>query len=391
MHTRTLSLETLAVHAGRDDLAELGVHALPIDLSTTYPFSDLQEAVDSLDALVGGEAYAANPIYARLHNPTVARFEAGLAALEGTESAVAFSSGMAALTACLMAARSTGKNHVVGVRPMYASAEKLMASGFLGLDVTWTNADGIAAAVRPDSALVHIETPVNPTIELQDIAAASQAAGAVPLCVDSTFASPVLQRPAAHGATLVMHSGTKFIGGHSDVIAGVIACSEAWARRLREVRVFTGAILHPLAAYLLHRGLTTLPLRVLRSQETAGTLAARLNHHKAVNQVFYPTMDGADPHRLLGRQMDGPGPMLSFEIEGGFEAADRLMRQLNLITRAVSLGSVDTLIQHPAGLTQRVASEETRASGGVSTGLLRLSVGLESADDLWADLDQALG
>ena len=387
---RKTALETLAVHAGRDDLAGLGVHALPIDLSTTYPFTDLQEAVDSLDALAAGEATASNPIYARLHNPTVARFEKGLAALEGTDGAVAFSSGMAALTACFLAARAKGKNHIVGVRPMYATTDKLIASGYLGFSVTWTNAEGIEEAVRPDTALVLIETPVNPTIELQDIAVAAKAAGDAPLCVDSTFASPVLQRPAAFGAALVMHSGTKFLGGHGDVMAGVVACSEAWAKRLREVRVFTGAILHPLAAYLLHRGLTTLPLRVLRSQETAGILAERLNAHPSVEQVFYPTIKGGDPHGLVGRQMDGPGPMLSFEVEGGFEAAGRLMRGLKLITPAVSLGSVDTLIQHPAGLTQRVVSEKARAAGGVSAGLLRVSVGLEGPADLWADLEQAL-
>ncbi len=387
---KSSSLETLAVHAGRDDLAGLGVHALPIDLSTTYPFTDLQEAVDSLDALAAGEAAAPNPIYARLHNPTVARFEKGLAALEGTDSAVAFSSGMAALTACLLAARAEGKNHIVGVRPIYGSTDKLISSGFLGFDVTWTNAEGIAEAIRSETALVLIETPINPTIELQDIAAAANAAGDVPLCVDSTFASPVLQRPARHGAALVMHSGTKFLGGHGDVMAGVVACSDAWAKRLSEVRVYTGAILHPLAAYLLHRGLTTLPLRVLRSQETAGILAEHLSAHPSVEQVFYPTIEGCDPHGLVGRQMDGPGPMLSFEVQGGFEAAARLMRGLKLITPAVSLGSVDTLIQHPAGLTQRVTSEEARTAGGVSAGLLRVSVGLEAPADLWADLEQAL-
>ncbi|NNF58778.1 MAG: PLP-dependent transferase [Rhodothermaceae bacterium] len=386
-----LSFDTRAVHAGREDLSALGVHALPIDLSTTYPFSDLAEAVESLDALAAGEGHAANPIYARLLNPTVARFEAGLAALEGTESAVAFSSGMAALAAAVLAARSPEKNHIVGVRPIYGSTDKLLSAGYLGVEVTWTDAVGIAEAVRDDTALVVIETPVNPTLELQDIGAAATAAGDVPVLVDSTFASPVLQQPAALGAALVMHSGTKFIGGHGDVLAGVVACSEAWAKRLREVRVFTGGVLHPLAAYLLHRGLTTLPLRVRRAQDTATTLAARLEEHPGVVRVHYPAIEGNDPHGLLGRQMAGPGPMCSFEVTGGYAAADRLMQALRLITPAVSLGSVDTLIQHPAGLTQRVVSDATRAKGGVSEGLLRMSVGLEAAEDLWADLEQALG
>ena len=381
----SLAFDTRAVHAGRDDLADLGVHALPIDLSTTYPFGDLTEAVESLDALVAGEGAAANPIYARLLNPTVARFEAGLAALEGTEAAVAFSSGMAALAAAVLAARSPEKNHVVGVRPIYGSTDRLLSAGYLGVEVTWTEASGIAEAVRGDTALVIVETPVNPTLELQDIAAAAAAAGDVPLLVDSTFASPVLQQPAALGAALVMHSGTKFLGGHGDVLAGVVGCSESWAKRLREVRVFTGGVLHPLAAYLLHRGLTTLPLRVRRAQETASTLATRLHAHPAVVRVHYPAIEGNDPRALLGRQMAGPGPMCSFEVAGGYAAATKLMRALRLITPAVSLGSVDTLIQHPAGLTQRVASGD-----GVSEGLLRMSVGLEAPEDLWADLKQAL-
>ena len=389
MDPDALSLDSLAVHAGREDLAALGVHALPLDLSTTYPIADLGEAVDSLDRLTAGAASAPNPVYARLLNPTAARFEAGLAALEGTEEAVAFASGMAALTACVLAARTAEKNHVVGVRPIYGSTDRLLSSGMLGVDVTWTDADGIAAAVRPETALVLLETPVNPTLDLQDIAAAADAAGGVPLCVDSTFASPVLQQPARHGAALVMHSATKFIGGHGDVLAGAVACSAAWARRLREVRVFTGAVLHPLGAYLLHRGLTTLPLRVRRAQATASVLAERLASHPAVTRVLDPGVAGGDPRGLLGRQQEGPGPMLSFDV-GTYAAAERLMRRVRLISPAVSLGSVDTLVQHPAGLTQRVARDDTRAAGGVSPGLLRLSVGLEAPEDLWADLERAL-
>jgi cystathionine beta-lyase/cystathionine gamma-synthase len=389
---RPLSFDSLAVHAGRDDLAALGVHAPPLDLSTTYPIPDLGAAVESLDALTAGAGAAPNPVYARLLNPTVARFEQGLAALEGTEAAVAFASGMAALTACVLAARTREKNHVVGVRPIYGSTDRLLSSGLLGVDVTWTDAAGIAGAVRPETALVLLETPVNPTLELQDIAAAVAAAGGpggVPLLVDSTFASPVLQRPAALGAAFVLHSATKFLGGHGDVLAGVVACSAAWATQLREVRVFTGAILHPLAAYLLHRGLTTLPLRVRRAQETASFLAGRLAAHPAVVRVLYPAAAGGDPRGLLGRQMAGPGPMLSFDV-GTYDTAEGLMQRLRLVTPAVSLGSVDTLVQHPAGLTQRVVSDATRAAGGISPGLLRLSVGLEAPEDLWADLAQAL-
>jgi cystathionine beta-lyase/cystathionine gamma-synthase len=383
-------LSTRAVHAGRADLTDLGVHALPIDLSSTYPFTDLGGATASLDALVSGDAQAGNPVYARLHNPTVARFEAALADLEGASDAVAFGSGMAALTAVLLAARSDG-GHVVATRPIYGTTDHLLSCGLLGMDVTWATPDSVAGALRPDTSLVIVETPANPTLHLTDIAAVAQQAGGVPILVDSTFATPVLQRPLAHGATLVMHSATKFLGGHGDVIAGAVACGPTWARRLRQVRVATGALLHPLAAYLLHRGLPTLPLRVERAQATALDLARRLSDDPRVAHVGYPGLEGGDPAGLVGRQMDGPGAILAFEVVGGYEAAARALGAVRLMTPAVSLGSVDTLIQHPAGLTHRVVTDEGRTQGGISPGLLRVSVGLEGADDLWADLDRALG
>ncbi|MEM1055680.1 MAG: aminotransferase class I/II-fold pyridoxal phosphate-dependent enzyme [Bacteroidota bacterium] len=384
-----LAPDTLAVHAGRGDLRSLGVHALPIDLSTTYPFADLDGAVASLDAMMaGGGPTEGGSIYSRLHSPTVARFEDGLAAMEGTEAAVAFASGMAGITAALLAARTLERNHVVGVRPIYGTTDRLLSSGTLGMEVTWTDAEGVAGAVREDTALVCVETPVNPTLDLVDLADIVRQAGGVPVMCDSTFATPVLQNPAAQGVALVVHSGTKFIGGHGDVLAGIVACSEAWASKLRGVRILTGGNVHPLAAYLLHRGLPTLPLRVRRAEETATALAAHLSEHPRVSQVYHPSVPGRDPKGLVGTQMRGPGPMLSFEVRGGFEAADFLMRALRVITPAVSLGSTDTLIQHPAGLTQRVATGD--ATGAITPGLLRLAVGLEDAEDLWTDLLRGL-
>ncbi len=389
MELRYADFATRAVHAGRADFASLGVHAPPLDLSTTYPFTDLGVATDSLDTLVGGDATAPNPVYARLYNPTVGRFEEALAELEGAEEAVAFASGMAALTAVLMAVRQDG-GHVVGVRPIYGTADHLISSGLLGLDVTWTEADAVAEAIRPDTSLVIIETPANPTLALVDIEAVVAQADDVPVLVDSTFATPVLQRPLAHGAALVLHSATKFLGGHGDVIAGVVATGEAWARRLRQVRVATGGLLHPLAAYLLHRGLPTLALRVERAQATAQALAERLASHERVASVHYPSLPGGDPHGLVGRQMAGPGSILAFEVVGGYEAATDVLRAVRLMTPAVSLGSTDTLIQHPAGLTHRVVDASDRKANGISDGLLRVSVGLEAAADLWADLAFAL-
>ena len=380
---------TLACHAGRSDLHTLGVHAPPLDLSTTYPLLDLEAAGASLEALAAGEPCEGSPVYARLFNPTVARFEEGLAELEGTAEAVAFGSGMAALTACLLAASRRGR-HVVALRPLYGTSDHLLASELLGLRVTWARPESIGASMEPDTSLVVIETPANPTLALVDIRDIVRQARGVPVLVDSTFATPVLQRPAELGATLVLHSATKFLGGHGDAIAGVVATDSTWARELRHVRVLTGALLHPLAAYLLHRGLPTLPLRVERAQQTATELARRLAGHPQVRRTLHPSLPGADPQHLLGRQMAGPGALLSFEVHGGYEAALRLMRSLSVITPAVSLGATDSLIQHPASLTHRAVDPAVRRELEISEGLLRLSVGLEGVEDLWRDLNAAL-
>ena len=381
---------TRAVHAGREDFAELCTHAPPLDLSTTYPVQDLDAGGESFDALVGGAATAANPIYARLHNPTVARTERALAQLEGTEACVAYGSGMAALTALLLARAAHGR-HVLVVRPLYGTSDHLLASGLLGIEAEFVEADEIATRRRADTSLVIIETPANPTLDLVDIRAVVAAAGDVPVVVDSTFATPVLQTPAALGARYVLHSATKFLGGHGDVIAGVVCTSEELAGPLRTVRAATGALLHPLAAYLIHRGLPTLEMRVERAQANAGVLAERLANHAAVAAVHYPGLGTVRNPQLLSSQMHGPGCLISFELTGGHDAAAEVMRKVRLMTPAVSLGSVDTLIQHPAGLTHRVVDPDARTRHGITPGLLRLSVGIELVDDLWADLDAALG
>ncbi|GAB2493761.1 trans-sulfuration enzyme family protein [Arenimonas alkanexedens] len=382
-------IETLAVHAGREDFVALGVHAPPIDLSTTYPVTDLDVGTASFDALVGGAAHAANPIYARLHNPTVGRVEQALAALEATEACVAYGSGMAALTAVLMDARARG-THVLVVRPLYGTSDHLLASGLCGLEAEFVDAGDIAARRRADTALVIIETPANPTLDLVDIAAVVAAAGEVPVLVDSTFATPVLQQPARLGAAYVLHSATKFLSGHGDVMAGVVCCSEARARGLRTVRAATGALLHPFGAYLLHRGLPTLALRVERAQANAIVLAGRLAEHPAIAKVHFPGLGTVRNAHLVGSQMAGPGSLIAFELAAGYDAAAAVMSRVRLMTPAVSLGSVDTLIQHPAGLTHRVVDPAAREAAGIGPALLRLSVGIEQVDDLWADLVQAL-
>ena len=395
MSHSTASLDTRAVHAGRADLAGLGVHVPPIDLSTTNPLPDVDLGGACYEALATGglPVSGGTHVYQRLWNPTVGRFEQALADLEHCKQAVAFASGMAAIAACLLAAAAEGRRHVVAVRPLYGGTDHLLATGLLGSEVSWAEPGDVAAALRPDTGLVVVETPGNPTLELLDLADIARQCGGgsgdgagVPLLVDNTFATPILQRPAEFGATLVVHSATKYLGGHGDVLAGVVATNAEWAERLRRVRAVTGGILHPLAAYLLHRGLQTLPLRIRHQSESAQKLADWLTAHPAVERVYYPGLAECDPKQLIGRQMSGPGAVLAICVRGGAQAAARVAGACELITHAVSLGGVDTLIQHPASLTHRPVAAEAKPDASV----LRLSIGLEDVDDLRGDLERAL-
>ncbi len=388
MTSAEMSFDSLAVHAGRDDLAALGVHTPPIDLSSTNPLPDIDAGGLSYESMAsGGHPTDGGNVYARLWNPTVARFESGLAALEGTDEAVAFASGMAAVTATVLAATTEiGGRHVVAVRPLYGGTDHLLGSGLLDVDVTYCAAHEVATAVREDTCLVVIETPANPTLELVDIEAVTRASAGRPVLVDNTFATPVLQNPAALGADLVLHSATKYLGGHGDVVGGVVAASARWAAALRRVRAVTGALLHPLAGYLLHRGLATLPVRVRAQQATAQELAGWLATRPEVSRVCYPGLGSCDPESLVGRQMRGPGAMISIELAGGFAQAAQLTGGVRMFTHAVSLGGVDSLIQHPASLTHRPVPPEVRPGAGI----VRLSIGLESVADLRADLERAL-
>lgn len=385
--TAPLHPDTVAVHSGRADLAELGVHALPIDLSTTNPLPDIERGGESYEAMATGGRPPADGsmVYARLWNPTVARFEEALAEMERAEASVAFASGMAAMTAVILShTAATGRKHVVAVRPLYGGTDHLLGSALLGTETTYCHPSEVGVSIRPDTALVIVETPANPTLQLVDIAAVVTAAGDVPVIVDNTFATPILQNPIDHGAAMSLHSATKYLGGHGDVIAGVVACSENTAESLRRVRAVTGALLHPLGAYLLHRGLTTLPVRMREQQANAQRLVQWLIDQPQVDEVFYPGLDG-DPDGILERQLRGPGAMIAIRLHGGYEAASAVASSVGLFTHAVSLGGVDSLIQHPAALTHRPVPAEARPDADV----LRLSIGLENAADLTADLAQA--
>jgi cystathionine gamma-synthase/methionine-gamma-lyase len=391
-----LSLASLAVHAGRADLSALGVHAVPIDMSTTAPLTSVVDGRDTLDLLASGQPLppGASTIYRRAWNTTVARFEEAVAALEGhvpgndplDVEGVAFASGMAATNAVVLSRVAQGLPHVLAVRPLYGGTDGLLESGLLGTEVSFVEPDGISAARTDRTGLVVLESPSNPTLELRDIQDIVRQAGDVPVMIDNTFASPILQQPLRLGSAFSVHSATKYLGGHGDAMGGVVVTTPELAETIRPIRIITGGVLDPWSAYLLLRGLATLPIRMLAAQETTGEIARWLAEHPAIARTYYPGLPGGDPTGLLGTQMSGPGAMIAIDMAGGFDAAQRLCSALRLITHAVSLGGVDTLVEHPASLTHRIVSKEAQPGEGI----VRLSIGLESAEDLLDDLSSAL-
>lgn len=390
-------LNTTAVHAGRADLTDLGVHALPLDFSTTNPLPSVIGGGDAYENLAtGGRPTRSHGthVYRRLWNPTVGRFEDAVASFEpvtaegNATQAVAFATGMAAITAVVLSRVKIGKPHVVGIRPLYGGTDHLLEHGLLGTHVTFTDVHGLSAAITEHTGLIVLESPGNPTLQLIDIREVARAAGDVPVMVDNTFASSVLQHPLELGATYSMHSATKYIGGHGDAMGGVVITSAELAAELRSVRAITGGLLDPMSAYLLHRGLPTMPIRVQHQQQHAHALATWLDTQDAVAHVYYPGLPACDPHGLVGegRQMRGGGAMVSIEMAGGFDAAQGLCARLELVLHAVSLGGVDTLIQHPAALTHRPVTTDAKPGQGV----LRISVGLEDPEDIIGDFAHAL-
>ncbi|MEY5145638.1 MAG: hypothetical protein RL745_1007 [Actinomycetota bacterium] len=386
---------TTAVHAGREDLPALGVHAIPIDLSTTNPLPDIEAGGGSYENLATGGTLGDgdSAVYRRLWSPTVARLERAVAALEdpegaasGRTEAVAFATGMAAIAAVFTSCVRAGRGHVVAVRPLYGGTDHILANGVTGTDVTYVSAEDAGSAINERTGVVVCESPANPTLELLDISALALRCGSVPVMVDNTFATPVLQKPLLAGAGIVVHSATKYIGGHGDAMGGIVITDSQRARQLRSLRAITGGLLDPFSAYLLLRGLPTLGIRMRQQQENAGVLAQWLATRPEVATVFYPGLPGATNAHLLGSQMTGPGAMVSIDLAGGYTAAERLCSRLQLVLHAVSLGGFDTLIQHPAALTHRPVAAEAKPGGGV----LRISVGLEDPRDIIADFEQAL-
>jgi len=348
----------------------------------------------------GGARFAGEQtgyVYTRLGNPTVDLFEKAIADLEGAEDGLAFASGMGAISGTLLHLLRTG-DHVLCSEGVYGSTYGFLqwmqehaqiAHSFSPLD----SEQEICDAIGPTTKVIYVETPINPTLDLVDIELVSRVAHAhgLTVVVDNTFMTPYLQRPITHGADIVIHSATKYLGGHGDVIAGVAVGSQASMQAMRiSTRKDIGAVLSPFDAWLLLRGMKTLALRMDRHVQGARAVAAWLADQPVVLRVRFPEFGDERQQEIRKRQMRGPGALISFEVKGGFEAGCRFMNRLRLIKIAVSLGDVQSLIQHPASMTHCLVPPEERIRMGITDGLIRLSVGIEDSEDLIADLQQAL-
>jgi methionine-gamma-lyase len=383
---------TRAIHAGYDPADEHGALTPPLHLTSTFAF-------DSAEA--GGEMFAgARPghFYSRISNPTTDLLERRMATLEGGEAAVATASGMGAITAVMWSFLRAG-DEVVTDQTLYGCTFAFLRDGLSRFGVTITQVDmtdpaALTAVVSERTRIVYFETPANPNMRLVDIAAIAGVARAcgAKLVVDNTYATPLLTRPLERGADIVVHSATKYLGGHGDLIGGLaVGGVEDMARvRLVGVKDMTGAVMSPFTAFLVLRGLKTLALRVRQHCASALAVARWLEAHPAVTRVFYPGLERFSQYDLACRQMALPGGMMAFELAGGHEAGVAMMNRLTLIRRAVSLGDAETLIQHPASMTHSTYSPQERAAAGIGEGLVRLSVGLEDEADILADLEMAL-
>jgi cystathionine gamma-synthase/cystathionine gamma-lyase len=381
--TRREDIETLAVHAGHTPEPPDNAVVAPLVLSSTFAQSE-----------------PGQPLrweYARSGNPTRAALERAIAALEGARFGFAFSSGSAA--ALTLLSRLGSADRIVSGDDVYGGTFRLFDKvlsrhGVETVYVDMRDLDAVRGAIDAKTRLVWMETPTNPLLKVFDIHAVATIAGAhgLPLVVDNTFASPMLQQPLSLGASVVLHSTTKYINGHSDVVGGALCTNdEQWASAIAFDQNAIGAVPSPFDCYLTLRGLRTLPLRMRRHSETALELARRLEGHPAVQRVHYPGLPSHPDHDLCSRQMSRPGGMVAFELsEGGTDPARRFLKHLRLFTLAESLGAVESLAEHPALMTHASIPPDVRRARGISDGLVRLSVGLEHEEDLWADLEAAL-
>ncbi len=382
---------TKAIHAGHLERPVYGEVSVPIFQTSTFAFPSAEEGAARFSGAAPGY------IYTRMGNPTVNALEENLAALENGYAALATATGMAAITTLFLSLLSH-QDHLVASDCLYGPTEVVIESelprfGMAATLVDTSNLSAIEQALRPNTRLIYLETPTNPTMKITHIRGAAAIAhrhGAL-LAVDNTFSSPYLQRPLEQGADVVVHSLTKYLNGHSDVVGGMIVVKdEELYRRIKRVLTLFGATMDPHQAWLILRGVRTLPLRMEKAQENALKLAEFLSRHPKVTWVRYPGLPDHPQHGLAKEQMDGFGAMLCFGVQKGLEGGRILLNQVRLITLAVSLGGVESLIEHPASMTHASVPREKRERAGILDELVRLSVGCEDFSDLCADLDQAL-
>jgi methionine-gamma-lyase len=369
----------------------LGSVTMPIYQTSTFGFRSAEHGA----ACFAGEDDGF--IYTRIGNPTIDEFEAAIASMEEGFNGIATASGMAAVNTVYLTYLGQGK-HVICHNAVYGPSRAILENAYarFGVEATFvdaTDTESVIKAIRPNTALIFLETPANPTIGICDIEAISKIAHeqAIPVCVDNTFCSPYLQNPLLLGADIVVHSLTKFINGHADIVGGVvIPKSEADYKKLNSTMVIYGFNMDPHQAFLARRGMKTLAIRIDRAQENAIKVAAFLESHPKVEWVMYPGLKSHPQYELGRKQMRGPGAMISFGLKGGIEAGRKMMNKVELCVLAVSLGGIETLIQHPASMTHSKLSPEAKQAGGITDGLVRLSVGIEEPEDIIADLSNAL-
>jgi len=390
MKTDNKGFNTKLIHAGAFDDA-FGSAAVPIYQTSTFKFKSAQHGADCFSGKSDGY------IYTRIGNPTIRAFEQNIAQLENGSDGIATSSGMGAITTVYMALLGAG-SHIISSDAVYGPARGVLEQDFsrYGVEASFVNTsklEQVLAAIKPNTKVLYIETPANPTMEITDIAACAKIAkdNKLILVVDNTFCSPYLQKPLEMGADVVLHSITKFINGHADIVGGVIVAKEAELyKKIRHCMVYMGCNMDPTQSFMVLRGVRTLALRIERAQENAIQVADFLQNHPKVAWIRFPGLKSHPQYELAKRQMNGFGSMMSFGLKGGYEAGRKLMDNVHLALLAVSLGGVETLIQHPASMTHAAVGAQDKLKAGITDDLVRFSVGIEDVEDIIEDLAHGL-
>ncbi len=390
MKNKKTGFNTKLVHLGELENS-MGSVTVPIFQTSTFSFKNAQHGADCFSGKDDGY------IYTRLGNPTINALEETIAELENGFGGIATSSGMGAINSIYMALLEQGA-HLVSTASIYGPSRNVIEKHYsrFGVEATYVDTadpDNVKKSIKPNTKMILVETPSNPTMQLTDIPKIAEIAHKheIPLVVDNTFSSPYLQNPLDLGADVVFHSITKFINGHADVVGGIIVAKEEnLYKQIRNMMVNLGCNMDPHQAYLVHRGVKTLSIRIEKAQENAAKIALWLEEHPLVEWVKYPGLKSHPQHELAKKQMRGFGTMISFELKGALDAGRVLMDNVELAILAVSLGGIETLIQHPASMTHSGINKEEKLKAGITDGLVRLSIGIENVEDLIDDLSQAL-